>query len=359
MTAAVYKVVNYNTRTRAVISTLPIAGLSYTDTLNAAGSVSVVIPLDAPEANATDLNPGGSGLVVTRDDVPVWGGILWGLSADLSAGTLTLAGSGYLSHYTNVHLSAGYTGTMDQGAMLRAWIALANQGGSDGIATDTAGVADMGQTRTRTWTKYEFKSLGEAIAEMADDIGGYNFRFEPYWTDSTHTAIGNRLVVTPRGGSDLGITLTHRVNCNVTGVTYDSSSLATNVYVFGADTGNGEKLMGSAINLPLWNTIPAKDVVLTYADVKETQTLLDKANAAAAVGQMPIAVPTLTLYPGQYDPTTFRNGDSLNVEADYGYVALLDEFVVTERTVGIDVNGTETVTLSLANKGLFLNGDSG
>jgi hypothetical protein len=97
---------------------------------------------------------------------------------------------------------------------------------------------------------------------------------------------------------------------------------------------------------------------MTYADVKETQTLLDKANAAANIGRLPIASPTLTLYPGMFDPTQFTNGDFVEVECDYGYVALLDSFAITERKVDIDANGTETVTLSLANRELFLSGNS-
>jgi hypothetical protein len=353
-----YTVVNYNTRSQAVISALPIAGLSYTDTLNASGQATVTIPLDAPEANATDLVPGGSGFMILRDAEPVWGGILWGAAADLSAGTLTLSASGYHSHYAGVHLAAGYTATqMDSGAMLRDFIGRANAGGSDGIATDTSAVTNTGQLRDRNWTKYEFKCVGDAITELAEENNGFNFRYLPYYGPG-NTTVKNRVMISPQGGTDLGIVLTHRVNCNVTGVTYDTSSLATNVYVFGADNGNGEKLLGTAINLDLWNAIPAKDVVMTYADVKETQTLLDKANAAANIGRLPIASPTLTLYPGMFDPTQFTNGDFVEVECDYGYVALLDSFAITERKVDIDANGTETVTLSLANRELFLSGNS-
>jgi hypothetical protein len=295
--------------------------------------------------------------MVLRGDEPVWGGILWGADADLAAGTLALSASGYHSHYAGVHFNNGYSATgVDAGAMLRAWFALAN-GGPSPLNTDASGVPDMGQPRQRSWTKYELKSMGDAITELAEENNGFNFRYMPAYGPGNAT-VTHRIITSAQGGTDLGIVLTHRVNCDVSKVTYDTSSLATNVYALGADNGNGERLLGTAGNADLLARVPSRDVVLNFADVKETQTLLAKAGAAANIGRVPIASPTVTLYPGQYDPTVFTNGDYVEVQCDYGYVALLDDFAITERRVSVNANGAETTTLALVNRDLFLNGNS-
>ncbi|MBJ6623632.1 hypothetical protein [Streptomyces sp. DHE17-7] len=201
------------------------------------------------------------------------------------------------------------------------------------------------------WTQYELKNVAEAISELAED-GGFNVRYETFWASATH--IGHRAVMT--AGSLFPFVLTHGENCNVTQVGYDAAAFATRVYAVGADNGNGTKLVGIADNA-LGASVPTKHVVQSFSDVKSTTTLIEKARAIAAAGSTPVAIPTLSLYPDVFSTADFMPGDSGAVSIDSGYVAVLDDFVVTERRTDIDVNGTEVTALSLANKELFTSGD--
>ncbi|MGY5131279.1 hypothetical protein ACWGJW_02460 [Streptomyces nigrescens] len=354
MSAARYEVVQTDARTGKVIATLPVTGISYTNTLNDAGSASVGIPLNCPEANPLSLTAGKSGLAILRDDVPVWGGLLWTLSADIDQNVLTLNASGYHSYYKGRALVTGYNRKADQAHLLADWINFANDSG--GIGTDTTRLTTTGRNRTRKWTEYEFKNIAEAIEELAEDAGGFNFRYEPYWTQNGR--IGHRILKTLRGGDSTPCALVHRENCTVTQVSYDSSVMATNTYAIGADNGNGTKLLGSAANLPLSATMPRKVVVTTFSDVKASPELFDKANAMLSVGSAPIAIPSLTVYPGVCSPADFVPGDSGPVTCEYGYVSLSDDFVVTECKTDVDVNGSESIALSLANKEVFTYGDA-
>ncbi|MEV7467192.1 hypothetical protein AB0O20_11925 [Streptomyces kronopolitis] len=354
MPTARYEVVQTDARTGKVVATLPVTGISYGETLNDTGSASVTIPLDAPEADPSSLVPLKSGLAVLRDGEPVWGGIYWTWSADLAQSTLTLNASGYHSYYKGVALVAGYSRKADQAHLLADWVKVGNDAG--GIGTDTTRLTTTGRLRTRKWTKYEFKNVAEAIEELAEDAGGFNFRYEPYWTKDGR--VGHRLLKTLRGGSPLAMTLEHGVNCDVTQVAGDGSALATDVYAIGADNGNGTKLLGTATNADLAKTMPRKSVVTTFSDVKKTDALVDKADAMRAVGSAPIAIPSLTVYPGMYTPADFTPGDSGTVRASYGYVQLTTDFVVTERQTAVDANGTELISLTLANKEVFTYGDA-
>ncbi|WP_433858232.1 hypothetical protein [Streptomyces kronopolitis] len=343
-----YEVLQVEAKTGNVEMALPVTGISYGETLNAAGACSVGMPLDA--ADPSTLIPGRSALVVTRDDEPVWGGILWTASADLAAGTLALNASGWHSYYAGRVLHDGYNRKTDQALLLSDWFALCN--GDGGIDTDVSRLTTTGKIRSRTWTQYELKVVSEAINELAEEDGGFNFRYETFWRSNTR--VGNRALKTGKGGNPIPFALTHKANCDVTQVSYDAAAMATRVYAVGADNGNGTKLVGIADNAL---DMPTKHSVTTFSDVKSTEALLVKAYAIASAGRAPVAIPSLTLYPGEFNPLDFIPGDSGGVQVDSGYVAILDDFVITERKTDVDVNGTEVTSLSLANKELFTSGD--
>lgn len=346
--AARWEVLHIRASTGSVLARLPVTALSYTDTLNQAGTAQVAMPLVCPEADPEVLYAGGSGLVVVRDGTPVWGGILWALDADLAAGTLTLSASGYHSHYKGRTFSMGESVTgLDIASCLKRWLAVGN-----GIGTDTSQLQPTGRKRTRSWTRSELKNRAEAVEDLADDIGGFVFRYVPYWADG-RTRVGNRLVIADRPAPSSGLVLEHGLNCSVSRVSYDSSALATAAYALGADNGAGEKLAGLATNPALAARMPDKAIVETYQDVKETATLVRKAQAVINAGSAPVAIPQVTLHPGEFGPDQLAPGDVCSVRVDSGYVALLADFVVTERATTVDGNGRETVALALANKELF------
>ncbi|MFE2245247.1 hypothetical protein [Streptomyces lavendulae] len=351
MSAARYTVVHTDARTGQIKATLPVTGINYSETLNAEGSASVGIPLNCPEADPLSLVPGASGLAILRDGVPVWGGIIWTAAADLAGGTLTLNAAGYHSHYKGRALHDGYSRRGDQAALVKDWVNACNA--DNGIGTDVAQFANTGRERFRSWTEYELKNVAEAIQQLAEDDGGFNFRYVPYIKPNGY--IGNRLLKSERGGIAIPSALVHGGNCDVTQVSYDGAAMATRAYAVGADNGNGTKLVGIKDNLDLASRMPTKYVVASFNDVKYTETLLNKAAAIISAGREPVAIPSLTLYPGVFNPTSFVPGDSGAVQVDYGYVALLDDFVVTERRTNVNVNGMETTTLALANKELFTN----
>ncbi|WP_216677823.1 hypothetical protein [Streptomyces sp. MNP-20] len=354
MTAS-YAVVQTDAKTGSVVRTLPITGVSFTHTLNDAGSATVGIPLFAPEADPESLVPGVSGLVVLRDGAPVWGGILWALSADIAAGTLALNAAGFHSHYKGRNFIHGWNArNTEQTRMIKDWFAYFNT--ENGIGTDTSMVRPTAHKRTRVWTRYELKNGAEAIEELADTIHGFNFRYEAYWK-TPGRQIGHRLLVADRAGVPTSHRLTHRANCDVTRVGYDSTALCTQAFAMGSDPGNGGRLVAGKVNRALRDRMPDRLKVNTYGDVKETQTLFDMATATLNAGAVPVAIPELTLYPGLFSPADFVPGEYAAIQVDAGYVALYDEFVVTECATAVDVNGTETISLALASKDVFTNAD--
>lgn len=354
MTAARYKVVQFSPRSGVVLDELPVTGISFTHTLNADGSATVNMPLHAPEARPTSLIPGKSGLAILRDGVPVWGGLIWTASADLSAGVLTLNAAGYHSYYRGRVLEAGYSSMAEQAFMVRTWIETCNN--TNGIGTVTANSGSTTFIKYRSWSRSELKNVAEAIEELAEEVDGFAFRYEPFM--SPDGRVYHRLIITRKVVTTGGFILEHRINCDVGQVTYDSSAMATRVFALGADNGNGTKLVGVADNPALTSTMAAKQIVATFSDVKATNELKAKASAIAAAGQKPVAIPSVVLHPGAFSPVDVLPGQSCAVNANSGYVRLLGTYVVTETKTDVDANGTESIALALADKDLFEHGSS-
>ncbi|GEB50452.1 hypothetical protein [Streptomyces cacaoi] len=356
-TGHTYELLHVEARTGAVIEPLPIASLNYVDELNAAGSIRAEIPANVPGITSDSLWTGGSGLVVLRDGDPVWGGFLWAADADLDANKVSLSGTGYFSHYENVHLDRGYNGNnskVNQSWHLRNWIEYANSNG--GIDTDTRYINTDAVSTRRSWDVSEFKSIGDAIEEIAEDDRGFNFRIMPFWMNRGKL-VGNRFVRTSRGGSVVPFRLVHKQTCNVKKVTYDSASLATHAYALGAQDKSGRRPIESATNAGLYARMPRKNVVKSYTDAKDRHTLRSKAASLASAGKTPIAVPSLTLYP-DLDPFAFSPGDTGTVYVQQGYVRVNDDFVITSRSISVDTAGREETSLSLANKEVYGIGES-
>jgi hypothetical protein len=360
-----YEVLQVEARTGNVEATLPVTGISYSETLNGAGSASVTIPLDL--ADPATLKVGRSALVPTADGEPVWGGMLWGATADLAAGTLTLNASGWHSYYDRRYVVrwvprltpgivpgkwGGYHARKERSEMLRDFYEIAET--FDGIGTDTSMLTERGYFRTRDWDFAEFKNMAEAIDELAEEGSGFDFWYETVWRNAARTRIANRIRMRSRLSRTFP-TLTHRSNADITQVSYDGTKLATRAWAFGADDGKGSKPLATRDNTV---DAPTLHQVATFSDVKSLDALIPKASAMAAAGKSPIAIPALTLYPGLFRPSQFMPGAVGYVKADAGYVKLNDDYVLTERHVTVDENGTEAISLSLASKEVFVSDDS-
>jgi hypothetical protein len=91
----------------SIIAELPFTGVSYQRVLRKAGSFSGTIPLIAATSklNIYDATmPGRTGVYVMRNDVCVWGGIIWGRKYEESSKSLTIDASEFTSYFYHRHV---------------------------------------------------------------------------------------------------------------------------------------------------------------------------------------------------------------------------------------------------------------
>jgi hypothetical protein len=90
-----------------VLAEVPFSGVSYERQLRKAGAFSGTIPVIAA-TNKLNLYeatmPGRTGLYVLRNDVCVWGGIVWARKYDESSKTLTVDASEFTSYFYHRHI---------------------------------------------------------------------------------------------------------------------------------------------------------------------------------------------------------------------------------------------------------------
>lgn len=99
----VYRYITADFLTGNILAELPATNVTYQRGLKTAGSFSGTVPI-MPGVNLTELYnntiPGKTALYVLRDNVCVWGGLLWSREYDLIGRTLQISGSEFPSYFT-------------------------------------------------------------------------------------------------------------------------------------------------------------------------------------------------------------------------------------------------------------------
>lgn len=157
---AIYRYFTADLLTNAVIMEIPFKGVSYERSIKGAGSFSGRIPV-IEETAALNLYestmPGKTALYVVRDNVCVWGGIIWDRSYSAKSRELTVNGSEFTSYF--YHRVIWKTFTHDFSATVTV---------ASGVATV---VLDNGE--------YDFP-VGSSIRIIFYEVG--DFQYNGYYT---------------------------------------------------------------------------------------------------------------------------------------------------------------------------------
>jgi hypothetical protein len=163
----------YDLVTGVLRGALPVSAWTHTDRLNSAGEFTATFATDydkiARDAISATL-AGRAVIVAKRDGIPVFSGIVW--RPDYP----DVAGAGLFSYLDAQTLDETMLFTArDQHYMvadLVNWVQAHD--GNIGIDTVT-GVPASTFLRDQTWYAWEEKNIGEAIAQKADIINGFDF----------------------------------------------------------------------------------------------------------------------------------------------------------------------------------------
>lgn len=332
-----------------------VESCSFGEVLNSPGSFKATIPLVMPVGSlitSETIRPPRAVFAYEKDDVLVWAGPIWTHSYDLDAGTVELAGEGYLSYLRRriLRISATYTG-IDQFAIAFDLIDKAQAAGNGYLGISyTANPATSGVLRDRTYYSYERKHIGTLIEQLAAVQNGFDFRLMPRWSSGPNsTLVVDFLVTYPPVGRatdivfDLGAV-------DFSTVTLDGTSLAFTVDAIGR--GEGDSLpISTQTDSSLVIAYMALDDDISVSDVEDTATLAAYAQRRLLRGKAPIVIPKVQV--GTEWLGRFVVGDQVRVRAAMGLLQLDAMYRIVAYDFDLPANGPALVTLSLSPLEVF------
>lgn len=172
---AVYRYLAYDLRSNVALAELPLSGVTYGEQLNGAGTFQASMPVLGDARNLlAATQPERTAVYVERDGAIIGGAIIWTRRRS-AQGPVGVGGAGWWSFFRRQHLRTTLTyTTTDQLTIARGLINQAQgiTGANIGVAvgTETSGVL-----RDRTYLAYEVKQIAEAVEQLANVDGGFDF----------------------------------------------------------------------------------------------------------------------------------------------------------------------------------------
>lgn len=365
-----YTVLAYDLMSNTQVGELPVTGISWEDTLNRAGGFQTALPLRSEIATVANIDTWRTAIFVDRDGVLLYGGIV--TKADVSAddtATLAISGTGFFGYYRGgdnrrtirsrqgMSYAAGsgsevrFT-AVDQFRIVSDLIAHGNffTGGNIGLAVQMHGPSGglSGVTRDRSYYGYERKTIGEAIEQLAEVNGGFDFSTTVQWSGNTPTRILHLWY--PRVGRSVDLVLEQ--NKNITSLSYsrDGEGQANDVTATGS--GDGDKMLtAQSFNINrVYPTAPYPllEAVTAYRDVNRRSTLNLHAQADRLELQTPVETMSMSIIDTEDVPLgSYIVGDDILVITDDNYIPN-DRYRIQSLKVEIDEDGHETIGLDLA-----------
>ena len=277
----------FDLRTGVIAAELPLQNVFYTTLLNGAGELRGELPMASPKSVGIDLagaaEPARTGLVVDRDGVLVWGGLIWTDDFHASAGAWAVAGLELWSYFRHRLISDTKTYTaVDQLAIAQALVnyAQAKTGGNVNVAV---GAETSGVNRDRTYYGDEFKPIGQSIEELGAVEQGFDFAIDPVYDGSGNITFPLHLSYPRRGRVAPNTGLVFQYPGNVTDFRYprDGTEMAVTSYTVGSGTDQNRPQVSSSLMSLIDDGYP----LLDHSDVIVDDTSIANLTAHAVANE--------------------------------------------------------------------------
>ena len=348
-----------------ILAELPFTNVNFTQQLNSIGTFQGEILLSG--LNTTNLNvydgtiPSKTILWVLYSDpqtlasIPVWSGVIWNREYDSENQSLHITAQEMLSLYQRRRINDTKTYTSKDPAAIAKDLMQYTEAKSYGKTGLTyATVPSTGALATRTYNSYEFKSVYQAIKDLAQSY--FDFAIKPY---STGGVLTNQFVMgIPLGtaySTNSPIASVFQFPGNLISYRFpeDGNTAVNTLYGLGYGA-NGTKLVATAIDSAKYTDgFPLLEDVANYIDIADVNLL-----RAVTLGQLnATSYPPTTIeivVPPYVDPyyPQYNIGDEvrLDIVDDYFPAGLSIVLRIVAISVNPGENGPSRVTLTLTRQ---------
>jgi hypothetical protein len=290
--------------TNAIVAEFPLTSVNFTNTLNAAGTLTGSILLSNSNAVQQNISnatiPARTAIYVDRDGVLVWGGIIWSREYNSSSQTLAISAQTFDSYFNRRRITKTQVFVnQDQFSIAQNLITTAQSasGGNIGVLVPTT---TSGKLVTRTYYSYEQKTVLAGIQDLSkagaanSSLPGFDFSFDVAYDGSGNPTKTFNLRY-PRAGTAYSSTnalapVLQFPAGNVLEYSYlDDGGLAANLlYISGGGSNEGKLLQSVSDSTKIAAGWPLLEDNYNYGDLVST-TMLNNLGAGhlAAVSTPP------------------------------------------------------------------------
>ena len=345
--------------TNNIIAELPLTGVSFTQQLNSAGSLSGSLLLTGLSAQYNVANatiPAKCGLYVDRDGVLVWGGVIWGRSYASDSQHLNIQAREFESYWERRRITStqGFT-NQDQLFVARQLVNTAQAVPSGNIGV-TVGTETSGVNISRVFYSYELKSLYSALTDLSKSQNGFDFNIQVAY-DGGGNPTKTLVLSYPMSGTRYSASNQYAPFFelpagNIVSYEYpeDGSITANTIYVAGAGSNEGKQILTATDATKLAAGWPLLEDSANFSDITDTTLLGNLASAqVAAVSYPPTTMKIVA--PPFVDPVlgSYKIGDDARVRiVDERFPTGLDSvYRIVALSVTVGESGPEQVTLTM------------
>jgi hypothetical protein len=299
-----------------ILADLPFDDIDYSTPLNDSGDFGASLFMDsriAARHNIADLTqPARRCFYAFRDDVPMYGGIIWSSTYDSSTQTVSIGGADWWSYFdarkilpslasldpgltTEVALLVTDYDNEDQNDIARGLVMLAQShtGGDIGVELDAT---LSGLFHDKTWYGYDLADVGEALRQLTGIIDGPDIRFIVAADSAAPGGVARRMVIGEPWLGQQGAEHVWEYGRNLARYTWprNGASMATRAFALGEGMEEGLKIAWSEDQTPYDVGFPLLEREASYSTVRIDSTLISHADADQAAARQPIVLPTLT-----------------------------------------------------------------
>jgi hypothetical protein len=360
MPVTTYRYLFADLLTNQVLAELNLTGVTFTQSLNAAGTFQGSIELSGLPASANATNatiPAKCAVYVDRNGVLVWGGIIWNRTYNSQTQHLSITAREFESYFERRRITTtSVFSSVDQFTIAQQLVnnAQAATNGNVGIAvpSNTSGVLV-----SRTYYSYELKTVYSALLDLSRSTNGFDFNIKVAY-DGGGNPSKSLILAYPQSGirysaSNPTATMFELPAGNMVEYEYpeDGAPAANTVYVIGAGSNEGKQIVTATDATKIAAGWPLLEDSANYSDYTDLTLLTNFAAGQVAAVSYPPTTLKVVASPS-VDPVfgTYGIGDDVRIRiTDDRFPAGID---TTYRLVALSLaageNGPERVTLTLS-----------
>ena len=359
--ATTYRYLFADLLTNSILAELPITGASFTQQLNTAGTFQGHLLLSG--VNTAGLNvasatiPGRCAVYIDRNNVLVWGGVIWARDYASSSQTLTFHAREFESYFERRRISSTQVYTNQDQLSIVQQLVTALQSVTYGNIGVQVGAEVSGILVSRTYYNYELKDYFSAIQDLSRSSTGFDFNIVVAYDGDGNPTKTLKLGY-PRLGNNYSSTSltvpTFELSGNLVEYQYpeDGSIAANTVYALGAGSNEGKIIATSSDTTKTLAGWPLLEETVNYSDVTDSTYLAGLASGQVSAVSYPPSTIKIVV-PAYVDPIfgTYSIGDQARLRIkDNRFPSALD---TNYRIVALNVqpgeNAPERVTLTLTS----------